>query len=82
MTSMDCDGTKDGYDNDLNRVVAESVMIPVIASGGVGNLEHLAAGIKLGKADAVLAASIFHYREYTIKEAKDYLAAQAIPMRM
>ena len=82
LTSMDCDGTKDGYDNDLNRVVAESVMIPVIASGGVGNLEHLAAGIKLGKADAVLAASIFHYREYTIKEAKDYLAAQAIPVRM
>ena len=82
LTSMDCDGTKDGYDNDLNRVIAESVKIPVIASGGVGNLEHLAAGIKLGKADAVLAASIFHYREYTIKEAKDYLAAQEIPVRM
>lgn len=82
LTSMDRDGTKDGYDNDLNRVVAELVGIPVIASGGVGNLEHLADGIELGKADALLAASIFHYREYSIKQAKEYLASRQIPVRM
>lgn len=82
LTSMDRDGTKDGYDNELNRIIAESVGIPVIASGGAGNLEHLADGINLGKADAVLVASIFHYREYTVKQAKDYLAGLGIGIRM
>lgn len=81
LTSMDRDGTKDGYDNELNRVVAEVVGIPVIASGGVGNLAHLADGIELGKADAVLAASIFHYREYSVRQAKDFLASRGIPIR-
>lgn len=81
LTSMDRDGTKDGYDNELNFAVAAAVGIPVIASGGVGNLEHLAAGIKQGKVDAVLAASIFHYREYSVGEAKNYLAEQGIPVR-
>lgn len=82
LTSMDRDGTKDGYDNDLNRAVAEVVGIPAIASGGVGSLEHLADGIQLGKADAVLAASIFHYRKYSIKQAKEYLASRRIPVRI
>ncbi|NLY74873.1 MAG: imidazole glycerol phosphate synthase subunit HisF [Firmicutes bacterium] len=82
LTSMDRDGTKDGYDNDLNRTVAESVGIPVIASGGVGKLEHLAEGIEIGKADAVLAASIFHYREYGIRQAKEYLATRGISVRL
>lgn len=82
LTSMDRDGTKDGYDNDLNRAVAQVAGIPVIASGGVGNLEHLADGIELGKADAVLAASIFHYREYSIRQAKDFLASRQIPVRL
>lgn len=82
LTSMDRDGTKDGYDNDLNRVVSGAVRIPVIASGGVGNLEHLADGINLGKVDAVLAASIFHYREYTIKQAKEYLITKGISIRL
>jgi cyclase len=81
LTSMDCDGTKDGYDNELNRAVAASVGVPVIASGGAGNLEHLAAALTSGKADAVLAASIFHYREYSIQEAKAYLTGQGIPVR-
>lgn len=81
LTSMDQDGTKEGYDNELNRAVSEVVGIPVIASGGAGNLEHLAAGINQGKADAVLVASIFHYREYTIKQAKDYLAGDQIIVR-
>lgn len=82
LTSMDRDGTKDGYDNALNRTVAEAVGIPVIASGGVGNLEHLADGIELGKVDAVLAASIFHYREYSIRQAKEYLASRGIAVRI
>ncbi len=82
LTSMDRDGTKDGYDNELNKAVAEAVGIPVIASGGAGNLKHLADGIVQGKADAVLAASIFHYREYTIKQAKEFLAEQNIPVRL
>ena len=81
LTSMDRDGTKDGYDNELNSAVASAVGIPVIASGGVGNLEHLAAGIHKGKVDAVLAASIFHYREYSVGEAKRYLAEQGIAVR-
>lgn len=82
LTSMDRDGTKDGYDLELTRAVSEAVSIPVIASGGVGNLEHLHEGIVTGKADAVLAASIFHYREYTIREAKEYLKAKGVAVRL
>jgi len=82
LTSMDRDGTKDGYDIELTRVISESVSIPVIASGGVGTLEHLYEGLVYGKADAVLAASIFHYREYTIREAKEYLKAKGVPVRL
>jgi imidazole glycerol-phosphate synthase subunit HisF len=82
LTSMDKDGTKDGYDLELTRAVSEAVSVPVIASGGVGNLEHLAEGVTKGKADAVLAASIFHYREYSIKQAKVYLANKGIPIRI
>lgn len=81
LTSMDCDGTKDGYDNALNCAVAEAVGIPVIASGGAGTLAHLADGIVRGQADAVLVASIFHFGEYTVKQAKDYLASCNIPIR-
>jgi len=81
LTSMDRDGTKEGYDLELTRVVSRAVSLPVIASGGVGNLEHLADGLSVGEADAVLAASIFHYREYTIAEAKHYLEARGIPVR-
>jgi cyclase len=81
LTSMDRDGTKEGYDNELNRLVSRAVTIPLIASGGVGNLEHMAEGLTEGEADAVLAASIFHYREYSIKETKDYLAGKGIPVR-
>ncbi|MBI4689922.1 MAG: imidazole glycerol phosphate synthase subunit HisF [Nitrospirae bacterium] len=82
LTSMDRDGTKDGYDIDLTRTIAEAVSIPVIASGGVGNLEHLYEGLVYGKADAALAASIFHYREYTVKEAKEYLMAKGVVVRL
>ncbi|GER93328.1 imidazole glycerol phosphate synthase cyclase subunit [hot springs metagenome] len=82
LTSMDRDGTKEGFDLELTRAVSEAVSIPVIASGGVGNLEHLHEGIVKGKADAVLAASIFHYREYTIREAKEYLRNKGIPVRL
>jgi len=82
LTSMDKDGTKDGYDIELTRAISEAVSIPVIASGGAGNLEHLYEAIAYGKADAVLAASIFHYREYTIREAKEYLKAKGIPIRL
>jgi len=81
LTSMDRDGTKNGFDLELVRLVSDSVKIPVIASGGVGNLQHLADGILQGHADAVLAASIFHYGEYTVREAKDYLAKQGILVR-
>lgn len=81
LTSMDRDGTKEGYDNVLNRMISRAVSIPLIASGGVGNLEHMAEGLTEGEADAVLAASIFHYREYSIREAKDYLAKRGIPVR-
>ena len=73
LTSMDRDGTKDGYDIELTRAISEQASIPVIASGGVGTLEHLYEGLVFGKADAVLAASIFHYREFTIAEVKSYL---------
>jgi len=82
LTSMDKDGTKDGYDIELTRTISEAVSIPVIASGGAGNLEHLYAALAEGKADAVLAASIFHYREYTIKEAKEYLRSKGVPVRL
>jgi len=81
LTSMNRDGTKDGYDIPLTRAVSEAVSIPVIASGGVGNLEHMHEGLVEGKADAVLAASIFHYREYTVQDAKDYLAQKGVPVR-
>jgi len=81
ITSMDRDGTKSGFDIDLTRTISESVSVPVIASGGVGNLDHLVDGIKLGKAGAVLAASIFHFGEYTIHEAKDAMIKADIPMR-
>jgi cyclase len=82
LTSMDRDGTKDGYDLELTRAVAEGVGIPVIASGGAGTLEHLHQGLVAGKADAVLAASIFHYREFTIPQAKAYLAKHGVPVRL
>jgi cyclase len=81
LTSMDKDGTKDGYDNKLTAAVSESVSIPVIASGGAGNLNHLYEGIVFGKADAVLCASIFHYREYTIAEAKQFLREKGLLVR-
>jgi cyclase len=82
LTSMDRDGTKSGFDLDLTRCVADAVTVPVIASGGVGNLDHLADGIQLGGADAVLAASIFHYGEYTVAQAKQHMAARHIPVRL
>lgn len=82
LTSMDKDGTKDGYDLELTAAISTSVKIPVIASGGVGNLEHLYQGIVIGKADAVLAASIFHYREHTIKEAKEFLRSKGVSVRL
>ncbi|GMT48313.1 MAG: imidazole glycerol phosphate synthase subunit HisF [bacterium] len=82
LTSMDRDGTKDGYDIELTSTVAEAVGIPVIASGGAGNLEHLYEALTDGKADAVLAASIFHYREYTIREAKEYLKSKGVVVRL
>jgi len=82
LTSMDRDGTREGFDLPLTRAVSERVRIPVIASGGVGNLAHLAEGILEGGADAVLAASIFHFGEYTIREAKEYLASRGIEVRL
>ena len=82
VTSMDRDGTQKGYDIDLMSKISSSVNIPVIASGGVGNLDHLVEGIKNGKANAVLAASIFHYGKYSIKEAKEYLDLKGIPVRI
>ncbi len=81
LTSMDKDGTKDGYDIELTRTLSEAVKIPVIASGGAGNIEHLYQGLTAGKADAVLAASIFHFREISIKEVKDELLKRGIPVR-
>jgi len=82
VTSMDRDGTRDGYDNELNRTIAGKTGIPLIASGGVGVLSHLYDGIALGKADAVLAASIFHYREYTVRQVKEYLQSRGISVRL
>ena len=82
LTSMDRDGTKIGFDIELTRAISESVQIPVIASGGVGTLEHLYDGLVEGKADAVLAASIFHYREFTVKDAKKYLRERGVNVRL
>ena len=82
LTSMDCDGTKAGYDIELTRAIAKSVSIPVIASGGAGTLEHFYDALTDGKADAVLAASLFHYKELEIKEVKKYLADRGIPVRL
>ena len=82
LTSMDRDGAKNGFDLELTRRVSEAVSIPVIASGGVGNLQHLVDGVKQGKADAVLAASIFHYGEYTVQQAKEFMRAQGVEVRL
>jgi cyclase len=82
VTSMDRDGTKIGFNNELNRAISDAVQVPLIASGGVGNLQHLVDGIKIGGADAVLAASIFHYGEYTVKQAKTYMQAHNIEVRL
>jgi cyclase len=82
LTSMDRDGTKIGFDIQLTRKISEAVTIPVVASGGVGTLEHLREGLVEGKADAALAASIFHYREYSVKETKEYLKSKGVPVRL
>jgi cyclase len=82
LTSMDRDGTKQGFDLPLTRAIADSVPVPVIASGGVGNLDHLVEGIREGHATAVLAASIFHFGEFTIRDAKDHMARAGLPMRL
>ena len=82
LTSMDRDGTKSGFDLELTRAVSDAVPVPVIASGGVGNLQHLADGVIVGRASAVLAASIFHYGEYTVQQAKEFLAAQGVKVRL
>jgi cyclase len=82
LTSMDRDGTKDGFDLALNRAISDAVSVPVIASGGVGNLQHLVEGITEGHADAVLAASIFHFGEYSIPEAKKYMREKGIEVRI
>ncbi|MBT8592360.1 imidazole glycerol phosphate synthase subunit HisF [Polynucleobacter paneuropaeus] len=82
LTSMNRDGSKDGFDLELTAAVSKAVSVPVIASGGVGNLQHLVDGITKGHADAVLAASIFHYGEFTVGQAKEYMAAQGIPVRI
>ena len=82
LTSMDKDGTKSGFDLELTKKISNSVNIPVIASGGVGNIQHLVDGIKIGKASAVLAASIFHYGKYSVLEAKQYLESKGIPVRI
>ena len=82
LTSMDRDGTRQGFDLPLTRAVADSVPVPVIASGGVGNLDHLVDGIRQGRATAVLAASIFHFGEFTIRQAKEHMVRQGLPMRL
>lgn len=82
LTSMDCDGTRGGFDLALTRAIADAVSVPVIASGGVGNLDHLVDGVREGHASAVLAASIFHFGEYTIGEAKRHMAEAGLPMRL
>lgn len=82
VTSMDRDGTKIGFDNELNRAISDSVDVPIIASGGVGNLQHLVDGIEQGGADAVLAASIFHFGEYSVKQAKQFMFQRGIEVRL
>jgi cyclase len=82
LTSMDRDGTRQGFDIPLTQAVADSVPVPVIASGGVGHLDHLVHGIREGHATAVLAASIFHFGEFTIREAKDHMMRAGLPMRL
>ena len=82
LTSMDCDGTKAGYDDELNAVIADSVSVPVIASGGAGTTEHFYNALTKGKADAALAASLFHYKELEIMELKRFLAVRGLPMRL
>jgi len=82
LTSMDRDGTKDGFDLGVTRAISDAVDVPVIASGGVGNLQHLVDGIKEGAADAVLAASIFHFGEYSVPEAKKYMQERGIEVRL
>ena len=82
LTSMDRDGTRQGFDLPLTRAIADSVSVPVVASGGVGNLDHLVDGIREGRANAVLAASIFHFGEFTIRQAKDHMARAGLPMRL
>jgi cyclase len=82
LTSMDRDGTKSGFDLELTRAISDAVEIPVIASGGVGTLDHLVDGVRLGRADAVLAASIFHFGEFTVRAAKERMAAAGIPVRL
>jgi cyclase len=82
LTSMDRDGTRTGFDIELTRAIADSIAVPVIASGGVGNLDHLVDGIRRGHATAVLAASIFHFGEFTIREAKDHMVRSGLPMRL
>jgi len=82
LTSMDSDGVQDGYDLAINRLISEAVSIPIIASGGCGKLEHFVSAVKEGKADAVLAASVFHYGTYTVRQVKEYMAAEGIPVRL
>jgi len=82
LTSMDCDGTQEGYDVELTRAIAEAVSIPVIASGGAGKLEHFYQALTVGKADAALAASLFHYQQLSIGQVKAYLAARSVPVRL
>jgi cyclase len=82
LTSMDRDGTRNGFDLALTRTVSDAIGIPVIASGGVGTLQHLADGVSEGRADAVLAASIFHFGEFTVRQAKEYMAARGIEVRL
>jgi cyclase len=82
LTSMDCDGTKDGYDIEITRAVSENVTIPVVASGGAGCPDHLADAILKGKADAALAASIFHFGEYTIRQTKEVMRDRGVPVRI
>jgi imidazole glycerol-phosphate synthase subunit HisF len=79
---MDRDGTRQGFDLALTRAISDAVAVPIIASGGVGNLQHLADGVLQGRADAVLAASIFHYGEYSVRQAKEFMAAQGIEVRI
>ena len=82
LTSMDRDGTKSGFDLELTKQISDAVEVPIIASGGVGNLKHLVDGVKLGKADAVLAASIFHFGEFSIKDAKEFMKNNNVEVRL